>query len=321
MSLTNTQINSIKQIYDERQMKRHHLIEERKKEIYKVIPEYREIENRIASESVRLGIESLSGKGSGENLKEIIEDLKRKKDLLLTGAGYSINYLNPPYICPYCNDTGYIGSEKCHCFRQLLLDYTYKDSYADMLVKEDTFENVSHEYHTGEELTAFINAENASKDLVDNFEYEHKNILFKGTAGTGKSFLSNCIANALIKKGYSVIYFSSASLFDKISSYIFSRDKSFMDDPTKDICNCDLLVIDDLGSEFTNQFVISELFSIINERLLRNKSTVISTNLDFKDIHQRYSERIFSRLYANYDIFDLRGNDIRVYKKRIEDRK
>ena len=304
-------------------MERHRLIEKRKKEIYETIPEYRDIDNKIASESIKAGLAALSTNAPAdtEALTDAIEELTRKKALLLTGAGYSINYLNPPYVCPDCKDTGYIGNEVCHCFKQAMLDNTYQQSNASMLLKEENFDTLSHEYHTGEELTKFIEAEKASINFVLNFETENTNILFKGTAGTGKSFLSNCIANELIKKGYSVIYSSSVSLFEKISSYTFSKDKSSLDNPLKDIYTCDLLVIDDLGSELTNQFVCSELFSIVNERHLRDKSTVISTNLDFSEISARYTERTFSRLYSYYDIYDLSGNDVRIYKKRIENRK
>ena len=323
MSLTKAQYNAIMNEYGRRQMERHRLIEKRKKEIYETIPEYRDIDNKIASESIKAGLAALSTNAPAdtEALTDAIEELTRKKALLLTGAGYSINYLNPPYVCPDCKDTGYIGNEVCHCFKQAMLDNTYQQSNASMLLKEENFDTLSHEYHTGEELTKFIEAEKASRNFVLNFETENTNILFKGTAGTGKSFLSNCIANELIKKGYSVIYSSSVSLFEKISSYTFSKDKSSLDNPLKDIYTCDLLVIDDLGSELTNQFVCSELFSIVNERHLRDKSTVISTNLDFSEISARYTERTFSRLYSYYDIYDLSGNDVRIYKKRIENRK
>ena len=244
MSLNNTSIDSIMQEYDRRQMDRHRLIEQRKKEIYEAIPEYRELENRIASESIKAGLASLTTGASAdtESLKETIEELKRKKGLLLTGAGYSINYLNPPYVCPDCKDTGYIGTEMCHCFKQAKLDGTYLQSNARLLLKEENFDNISHEYHTGEELTHFIEAEKASRNLVANFEFEHGYILFKGTAGTGKSYLSNCIANALIQKGYSVIYFSAVSLFEKISSYKFGKDKNSMDNPLQDIYTCDLFL-------------------------------------------------------------------------------
>ena len=323
MSLTNAQYESIMHIYDRRQMERYRLIEQRKKEIYEKIPKYREIDNKIASESIKAGLASLSGNSASDSasLTDTIEDLKRQKGLLLIGAGYSINYLNPDYVCKDCRDTGYIGNEICHCFKQAMLDLTYRQSNAKMLLKEENFDTLSHEYHTGEELTKFIEAEKAARNLVANFDSIHGNILFKGTAGTGKSFLSNCIANELIQRGCSVIYFSSVSLFEKISSYTFNKDKNNTDNPLKDIYTCDLLVIDDLGSELTNQFVCSQLFSVVNERHLRNKSTVISTNLDLSELSARYTERVFSRLYSYYDIYDLSGNDVRIYKKRIENRK
>lgn len=321
MSLTNAQYDSIMHEYDVRQANRHRLIEQRKKEIYEKVEGYRELDNQIASESIKAGMEALTKGTSTDYLNDRIEELRTKKNLLLTQAGYSINYLDPPYICPFCKDTGYIGTEVCHCFKQAKLDYAYSQSNIKTLLKEENFDTLSHEYHTGDELTQFMEAEKAARNLVGNFETEHGNILFIGSVGTGKSFLSNCIANELIKKGYSVIYFSSASLFESISEYRFSKDKYTKENPTKDIYTCDLLVIDDLGSELTNSFVSSELFTIINERHLRNKSTVISTNLTFKEIKDRYEPRVFSRIHLYYEICGLKGNDIRNYIKRIENRK
>lgn len=303
-------------------MRRNMLIEARKKEIYEQIPEYKAIDSEIASASIRAGIASLNGSGNLDSLKETIDELHVKKNLLLTSKGYSVNYLEPPYKCSYCKDTGYIGLEMCHCFRQAILDCSYEQTNIKGLLEEENFDTLSHEYHTGEELTNFIKAENKARNLVSNINKEYINLLFLGSVGTGKSFLSNCIANELIKKGCSVIYFSAISLFENISAYKFKKQtKTVSESIISDIYTCDLLVIDDLGSELTNQFVCSELFAIINERHLRRKATVISTNLSLTEIDERYSSRIFSRIYSNYDICNLSGNDIRLYKKRIENRK
>ncbi len=322
MALTNAQYDSIMHKYDERLARRHKLIEERKKEIYAKLPEYKEIDNLIASESIRMGIAALSEGLSTDSLADAIESLRTKKNLVLTGAGYSINYLDPPYECPYCKDTGYIETEPCHCLKQAILDLAYKQSNIKALLEEENFDTLSHEYHTGEELTKFMEAEKAARNLVANFDVDYENLLLLGDVGTGKSFLSNCIANELLKSGHSVIYFSAISLFESISSYKFNKSgKNPSDNPTSDIYSCDLLVIDDLGSELTNQFVCSELFSIINERHLRRKATVISTNLSLNEISERYSSRIFSRIYSYYKICGLSGNDIRLYKRRIENRK
>ena len=321
MALNTSLYDSIMNEYDHLRMERDYLIEKRKKEIYEKIPEYKELDRKIASVSIKAGIASLSGESTLDTLNEQIEDLKRQKNLLLIEAGFSINYLEPEYGCPFCKDTGFVGTEPCHCLKQKTLDYAYKQSGIRNIIKEENFDNLSHEYHTGEELTNFINAENCARDLVAHFDTEHKNILFMGQVGTGKSFLSNCIANEIIKEGYSVIYFSAVSLFETISSYKFRKDKYSSEDSVKDIYSCDLLVIDDLGSEIVNQFVCSELFTIVNERFLQKKSTVISTNLSMKEIAERYSSRVFSRIHLYYDTCVLTGNDIRVYKKRIENRK
>lgn len=322
MALTQTQYDSILHAYDERQQRRRMLIDERRKEIYTKLPEYKQIDNKIASESIRMGIAALSEGASTDELADTIESLRVKKNLILTNAGYSINYLDPPYICPYCKDTGYIETELCSCFRQAILDCSYEQSNIKDMLSRENFDTLSYEYQVGEDLTKFKNAEKIARQFVLDFDREYKNILFQGEVGTGKSFLSNCIANELIKTGHSVIYFSSSSLFETISSYKFKKNgKEVSDSTMSDIYNCDLLVIDDLGTELTNQFVISELFSILNERDMNRKSTIISTNCSSKELSDTYSNQIFSRLYSRYEICELSGNDIRIYKKRIENRK
>ena len=320
--MNNTQYEKIMRRYDERQIRRNRLIEERKKEIYEKVPEYREIDNQIASMSIKAGLESLSSSSRSSNLSEEIENLRVKKGLLLTQAGFSINYLDPPYECDMCKDTGFVGANKCSCLKQAILDLSYEQSNIKSMLLEENFDTLSYEYQqTEEDLERFKQAELAARNLCQNFEKEHGNLLLLGTVGTGKSFLSNCIANEIIKRGHSVIYFSAISLFEHISSYKFSKEKYSMENPLNDIYSCDLLVIDDLGSEITNNFVCSELFNIINERHLRNKSTVISTNLKPQEIDERYSSRIYSRINLYYEMKSLSGEDIRKYIKRIEKRK
>lgn len=321
--MNNTQYEKIMRRYDERQIRRNRLIEERKKEVYEKVPEYREIDNQIASMSIKAGLEALSSNNSHSlNLSEEIENLRVKKGLLLTQAGFSINYLDPPYVCDICKDTGFVGTNKCSCLKQAILDLSYEQSNIKNMLYEENFDTLSHDYQTNsEDRDRFIQAETAAKNLCENFEKEHGNLLLLGPVGTGKSFLSNCIANEIIKRGHSVIYFSAISLFEHISSYKFSKDKYSLENPLNDIYSCDLLVIDDLGSEITNNFVCTELFNIINERHLRKKSTVISTNLNPQEIAERYSSRIYSRIHLYYDKKALSGDDIRNYIKRIEKRK
>ena len=142
---------------------------------------------------------------------------------------------------------------------------------------------------------------------------------FYGTVGTGKSFLSGCIASELLQTGHSVIYFSASGLFDTLARYAFdSRAKEALSGFYEDLYNCDLLIIDDLGTEMTNTFVASQLFSCLNERHLRKNATIISTNLSLEELRDRYSDRVFSRITSHYDLCKLTGPDIRMCKKRMQ---
>lgn len=323
MALTNTQYDTIIQGYNRRRLDARKQLEERTREIYEKLPEYKHLDELTASISVSQGKKRLTGEiDTLDELKDILEDLNRQKKLLLTAAGYSVNYLDPVYTCSYCKDTGFIEGEKCHCFKQAMLDMLYEQSNIREVLLNESFEDISFAYQQGDDLLRLQNAVNNSKKFVENFDLDYQNLLFYGTVGTGKSFLSNCIASALIEKGHSVIYFSAGDLFAKISEYAFRKNGRDSDsNPYEDIYNCDLLVLDDLGTELTNSFVVSQLFTCLNERHLRRKSTIISTNLPMEDLRDRYSDRIFSRIISNYDICKLSGQDVRIYKKRMTNRK
>lgn len=324
MALSNSQYDSIIRSYNQRRLDSKRLMEERTREVYEALPEYKEMDELIASLSVSRAKAQLMEEdhGTSDDIHDILEDINTRKKLLLTGAGYSINYLDPVYTCPFCKDTGFIDNEKCHCFKQAMLDLLYEQSNIRDILKDETFDSISYEYQLGDDLTRFKKAVNGAELFVEHFDQNYENILFYGTVGTGKSFLSNCIANALIEKGHSVIYFSAISLFQKISEYTFQKNaKEYLTNPFEDIYNCDLLIIDDLGTELGNSFVTSQLFACLNERHLRHKSTIISTNLDLNELTQRYSDRVFSRLISNYNVYKLSGQDIRTYRKRMMSRK
>lgn len=323
MALTNAQYDTIIQGYNRRRLDSRKLLEERTREIYDKLPEYKNLDELTATLSVQQGKKNILGESNAlDELKDILEDLNRQKKLILTGAGYSVNYLDPVYTCSYCKDTGFIDGEKCHCFKQAMLNMLYEQSNIREVLLNESFDDISYAYQQGEDLTRLQNAVAKARNFTENFDLDYQNLLFYGTVGTGKSFLSNCIANALIEKGHSVIYFSAGDLFAKLSEFAFRKNgKDSGTNPYEDIYNCDLLVLDDLGTELTNSFVVSQLFTCLNERHLRRKSTVISTNLPLEDLRDRYSDRIFSRIISNYDICKLSGQDVRIYKKRMTNRK
>ena len=237
-------------------------------------------------------------------------------------AGFPEDYLSPIYDCPDCHDTGYIGNQKCHCFKQAIINMLYEQSGIQKMLEEENFSSLSYDYYQGQDLERFKRNVSIAQNFVKTFNSDYHNLFFYGTVGTGKSFLSGCVAKELIENGHSVIYFSAAGLFDTLSKFKFDyKNADELHKEYEDLFQCDLLIIDDLGTEYTNNLVNSELFSLINDRHLRQKATIISTNLSLEDFRNRYSDRIFSRITSNYEICKIAGPDIRMFKKRQQNRK
>lgn len=323
MSLTNTQYDIILRDYENRQLHNRHELERKTAYVYDHVPGYRELEEQVASISVAQGKKYLFGnEGAMEELKVLLAEISDRKKRLLSEAGLPENYLNPVYTCPDCQDTGYIDGQKCHCFKQAMITLLYEQSNIQEILLNDNFQSLSYEYYEGEDLSRFKNAVMTCQNFIKNFNSDYHNLFFYGTVGTGKTFLSNCVAKELIESGHSVIYFSAAGLFDLLSRYSFDyKSKEDEKERYADLYQCDLLIIDDLGTELTNQFVASRLFSLLNERHMGKKATVISTNLSLEELRNRYSDRIFSRITSHYELCKLTGPDIRMYKKRLLNRK
>lgn len=323
MSLSNSQYEAIMREYEDRQTRNRHLLEKRTEEIYRAVEGYRELSDSIAAISVSQGKKLLEGDEYAlEELKSSIQNLSSMKKQLLAGAGYPADYLAPVYDCPDCKDTGYIDGEKCHCFKQAVIDLLYEQSgIRDMLEKEN-FSILTYDYYQGEDLSRFQNTVNECRNFIKTFDLDYHNLFFYGTVGTGKSFLSGCLAKELIESGHSVIYFSAAGLFETLSRNMFDyKNKDDVLSFHEDLYGCDLLIIDDLGTEYTNNVTASVFFSLLNQRHLRKKSTIISTNLSLEDLRNRYSDRIFSRITNQYKICKFTGPDIRMLKKRLQNRK
>ena len=318
MALTKTQYDLIKRCYEERQTRNMRLLAQRRQQIYAELPEYRELDTSVGATSVAQARLLLDGdKAAMENLKQELAQSAARRRALLAQAGYPQDYLEPFYDCPDCRDTGYIGSEKCHCFRQQEITLLYEQSGIQEMIARENFDTLSTAYYEGEDLRRFENAVAISHKFVDDFKKSYQNLLFYGTVGTGKSFLSGCIARELLSQGQAVIYFSACGLFETLARYSFdTKAKEGLYNFYKDIYNSDLVIIDDLGTEVTNSFVTSQLFSLIGERHLRHRATIISTNLNLEEMRDRYSDRIFSRITSNYTLCKLTGPDIRMYKKR-----
>lgn len=323
MSLNNSQYNAIMRIYNQRQFQDKYEQDQRREEVYQKVPQIKQIEDEISSQAVRCARRLLDGDTNAkEELKQHIEDLREQKEVLLSAFGFPADYMEMHYICPECQDTGYIDGKKCRCFKKEEIRLLYSQSNIEEVLLRENFDSFSYEYYDDRVVIPEIQMTVADymrqvhtwcKEYVENFEKKGGNLIFTGSTGVGKTFLTNCIAKALIDQYRSVIYLSSNDLFDVFSKNKFHYDtEEEMKDMYQYILDCDLLIIDDLGTELNNTFVSSQLFYCINERLLRKKSTIISTNLSMTMLRDTYSDRISSRIISQYSIIPLYGDDIRT---------
>lgn len=310
-------------LYEQRQTKNRHLRDERLHYVYNHVTGYRNLDESVATLSVAQGKKLLNGDTNAlTELKERLHKLTSDKIKLLCDAGLPSDYLEPIFDCPDCQDTGYVNGVKCHCFRQAEIELLYQQSNLKEVLEKENFQTMSFDFFKDEDLVSFQTAVKKCRDFASTFSRSGNNLFFYGTVGTGKTFLSNCIARECIESGHSVIYFSASSLFDTLSRNAFDyKNQENLDYLYNDLYNCDLLVIDDLGTEQNTPFSLSHLFTCLNERLIRRKSMIISTNLSLPELKERYQDRIFSRITSNFEFCKLTGPDIRMYKKRLTNRK
>ncbi len=304
--------------------------EKRKQEIYNKYPKLQDLDKKISSLAISTtkALISNNDKNLLNELNNNIEKLKEEKNKILKSLNLDKSFFEPHYDCPICKDTGYITNEDystsmCNCLKQRLYDEQYNkanisnldvqnfDKFTDLLYSDEINES---KYHTNVSPRENINLiKDICLKFIENFDSkEQKNLLFTGNTGLGKTFLSSCIANEIIKKGKNVLYQTSPVMLDSIIDYRFGKSNSI--NILDSILSADLLIIDDLGTECINNMKFAELFNVINTRLLnQNKitKTIISTNLSLKNLYTNYDERIISRIVGNYDICYFYGDDIR----------
>ena len=321
MALSNSQYDHLMRTYEQKQLDNEFQLRKRYEKAYALIPELEEMDHSISSLSVKKARLLLDGDQTAlSSLKSEIEELSAQKPALLKSHGLPANYLEMHYQCPDCKDTGYIGTHKCHCFKKAIIDLLYEQSNLKEILKKENFDHFSFDYYSDtmkNEATGLTERETArraydiARGFVRNFDSSFENLFLYGDTGVGKTFLSHCIAHDLLESAHCVMYFSAFDLFELLADSKFSRDKT---EGQEFVFDSDLLIIDDLGTELTNSFVSSQLFLCINERIMRRKSTIISTNLKLENFSDTYSERTFSRIASNYRMVKLEGKDIRIQK-------
>lgn len=329
MALSNSQHNRISAVYDERFYKRQHLFDKRLREVYIKIPEYKELDASIASLNVSKG--KLMLFGDYDKIKEIdarISEVRCRKNDLLCQYGFGVHYLDIPYECEICKDTGYINETPCSCFNKLASTMLCKEAMSIDGYNHHSFDNFNYDLYNSTiidntlKITPYDNAiasVKKAKQFVHDFNTsynlrERKNLFIYGTTGVGKTYLSNCIAKELIESGHKVMYISAPAMFELMSDYAYNKDPDNTDLRTKlnKIKNDELLILDDLGTELNNTFTQTQLYMLLNERLNKGLSTVITSNIHIAQLKDKYDERIYSRVVGEYSLIKLIGEDLRL---------
>lgn len=313
----------IEREYENDRNKNSLLLEKRREQIYARLPIVKEIDTQLKAQGVSLMRLAMRHAGSNEvdavNAK--ITLLNKQKDAALASIGLSQEYLQPVYTCPECKDTGYIGSTKCACMKKKLVEKYYAVSNLSNILEFENFDKFDLSFYDktpfpDEELSPFENMRLILEDVLTNADFAENdffNYYFYGNSGLGKTFMCSCIAKKLLDEGNSVIYMSAYSLADLLEKNRFRHDELEEDDESIDMLfDADLLIIDDLGTESPTSVTASEIFKVINNRLINRKSTVISSNLSPRELSGAYSDRVVSRIVGHYTVHHFYGDDIRM---------
>ena len=328
MPLLNSQYDAIMRRYDATRERHRHELEDRTTEVYKAVPAVRDLDREVSTlslSSARARI--MDPLAPLDGYRDRLEEIGRERAALLREHGYPADYLSLQYDCPLCRDTGYVDQTPCICFRKAVSDLLYSEFDPGPVLEKENFRYFSFEWYpdtikdpatgrSARELAAI--ARKCALTFVENMGRPDNNLYIYGSTGTGKTFLTNCIAKELLDRSYSVLYFSAGDYFRILGDAAFGREGRTAAHE-KAILECDCLIIDDLGTERTNSFVAAQLFSTINERIAKSRSTIISSNLEPGKLPDMYTERVSSRLITHYTLIKLIGEDIRIRKKIGED--
>lgn len=311
-----------------RKEKRRRELERRRSEVFALVPRIREIEEELDRYGIRM-LNLIAGgqcdekqavSGIAAENKEFVKERER----LLVQAGFEKDYLEIPPTCPKCEDSGFDGGKLCSCLQREITAIALKEANLSEVLAEQTFENFRLSYYSDEYVEEYGCSPRENMQAIlsecrafaENFDTTQENLLLCGSCGLGKTFLSSAIANKLIGQGRDVLYISCNALFPILEDMHFGREVSpNAEYIVKKINECELLILDDLGSEFVTQFTCAELFRIINNRLLTGGKMIISTNLNRSMLANTYNERIASRITGGFSILEFLGDDIRSIKK------
>lgn len=304
------------------------LTRRRREEIYRKLPRTREIDREMANTSISLTKAVLAGGNPEKLIGQLQEEnlrLQQERRELLEQAGYPPDYLAEQHGCPHCQDEGYVGNRMCDCLRKILRELAYRSVSDSACMAGCTFSNFSLHYYSDqplgaggpvprrqmEEILAYC------RSYAENFSLSpaSRSIVMTGSTGLGKTHLSLAIAAGVIDRGFGVVYGSCPNLLDRLEKEKFSRAGGEGEGVQASLLECDLLIVDDLGTEFSTTFTQAALYNLVNSRINTGRPTIVNTNLDVEQIERMYGERMVSRLIGSYAFLYFYGRDIRQLKQ------
>lgn len=318
------------EIMRERRMKAESVAGQHTEEIYAKFPEAESISRQLSACSISAAKAVLRGGDVKEQLSLLADrsiGLQARQKEILASGGYPENYMEPSYTCEICKDVGSVEKDGktvyCDCFLSLLKECACEEINKLSPLKLSTFDTFCLDYYpketTADSPSPYLRMSRIlayCKDYAQSFDGMSKSILMRGATGLGKTHLSLAIANELIDKGYYVVYVSAPSILSRLENSHFGYNNNEEEQLIQTLCDCDLLIIDDLGTEFTTQYSKTVIYNIFNNRLLRNKPVIINTNMTIRELEATYSQRFVSRIMGECDKLDFLGNDIRAKKKK-----
>ena len=290
----------------------------RTEEVHAKSPEIAAIDRELSMTGVEIAMASLgTGAAYREKLAAVEQknlDLQARRAVLMEALGYPADYTKPPYECPLCMDTGFVDTKMCSCMRRELVLAAYESSGLGQLMRTQSFESFSLKYYANDPALLAQMKQNFEllRRYAEEFDASADSLIFFGATGLGKTHLSTSIARRVIDRGFDVYYTGAIQMFADFEAVRFGNTEGAAD-PSR-YTDCDLLILDDLGTEVTNQFTNSCLYLVINNRINLGKPTIINTNLTGKEIQTRYTDRIASRILGDFKPFLFAGVDIRRQK-------
>ncbi len=326
MSYSKSTLSKVTQILEKRRSKAERIQLARHLEVTAKIPKISEYEATLS----QTGLDVIKAIGMGKNAEEYIANLSAlnlsaQKSIkeLLKANGYPEDYLETPYSCKKCNDSGFYNGYACECRKELLKETAKQELASISPSNKCSFENFTTDYYPMPVDTALgVSPQKRMSSILEyckcyaeDFDTDSESLYMHGATGLGKTHLSLAIANVVAANGYRVIYDTAQNIFSSLEKEKFSYSGS--GEREKEILDCDLLIIDDLGSEFSTQFTTAAMYNIINTRMNRSKPVIINTNLSENELEAKYSQRVTSRIIGNYVSLLFLGKDIRQLKKRV----